>query len=76
MAEYREIIYEKQRGGVLITLNRPEAMNAISRNLIKELHTALDEVETPGNPRRSCHRRWTRLFRRQGPRKNGQRTPP
>jgi enoyl-CoA hydratase/carnithine racemase len=45
MAEYKEIIYEKQRGGVLITLNRPEAMNAISRNLIKELHGALDEVE-------------------------------
>jgi enoyl-CoA hydratase len=45
MADYKEIIYEKQRGGVLITLNRPEAMNAISRNLIKELHTALDEVE-------------------------------
>jgi enoyl-CoA hydratase/carnithine racemase len=45
MAEYKEIIYEKQRGGVLITLNRPEAMNAISRNLIKELHAALDEVE-------------------------------
>ena len=38
MADYKEIIYEKQRGGVLITLNRPEAMNAISRNLIKELH--------------------------------------
>jgi enoyl-CoA hydratase len=45
MAEYKEIIYEKQRGGVLITLNRPEAMNAISRNLIKELHGALDEIE-------------------------------
>ena len=29
----------------LITLNRPEAMNAISRNLIKELHAALDEIE-------------------------------
>src|SRR4029077_18517649 len=45
MADYKEILYEKQRAGVLITLNRPEAMNAISRNLIKELHTALDEVE-------------------------------
>jgi enoyl-CoA hydratase len=45
MAEYKEIIFEKQRGGVLITLNRPEAMNAISRNLIKELHGALDEIE-------------------------------
>ena len=28
MADYKEILYEKQRGGVLITLNRPEAMNA------------------------------------------------
>ncbi|HZA01689.1 MAG TPA: enoyl-CoA hydratase/isomerase family protein, partial [Hyphomicrobiaceae bacterium] len=46
MAEYKEILYEKQRGGVLITLNRPEAMNAISRSLITELHQALDEVET------------------------------
>jgi len=45
MADYKEILYEKQRGGVLLTLNRPEAMNAISRNLIKELHGALDEVE-------------------------------
>lgn len=45
MAEYKEILYEKQRKGVLITLNRPEAMNAISRNLIKEFHQALDQVE-------------------------------
>jgi enoyl-CoA hydratase/carnithine racemase len=45
MPDYKEILYEKQRGGVLITLNRPEAMNAISRTLIKELHQALDEVE-------------------------------
>jgi len=46
MTEYREILYEKRRGGVLITLNRPEAMNAISRSMIKELHEALDEVES------------------------------
>ena len=45
MADYKEILYEKQRGGALITLNRPEAMNAISRSMIKELHQALDEVE-------------------------------
>ncbi len=45
MEEYKEILYEKQRSGVLITLNRPEAMNAISRTLIKELHSALDHVE-------------------------------
>lgn len=46
MAEYEEILYEKQRSGVLITLNRPDAMNAISRSLLKELHHALDEAET------------------------------
>ena len=45
MSDYKEITYEKKRGGVLITLNRPEAMNAISRTLIQELHQALDEVE-------------------------------
>ena len=44
MPDYKEILYEKKRGGVLITLNRPEAMNAISRTIIKELHEALDEV--------------------------------
>ena len=45
MSEYKEILYEKQRRGALITLNRPEAMNAISRSMIKELHQALDEIE-------------------------------
>ena len=45
MAEYKEILYEKQRRGVLITLNRPEAMNALSRSLLKELHQALDDAE-------------------------------
>ena len=45
MPEYKEILYEKQRRGALITLNRPEAMNAISRGMIKELHETLDEVE-------------------------------
>ena len=45
MSDYKEILYEKRRGGALITLNRPEAMNAISRSMIKEIHRALDEVE-------------------------------
>ncbi len=45
MADYKEILYEKKHKGVLITLNRPEVMNAISRTLIRELHQALDEVE-------------------------------
>ncbi|HZH83048.1 MAG TPA: enoyl-CoA hydratase/isomerase family protein, partial [Phototrophicaceae bacterium] len=45
MPDYQEIRYEKKRCGALITLNRPDAMNAISRSMIKELHLALDEVE-------------------------------
>ena len=46
MADYKEILYEKQRKGVLITLNAPERMNAISPTLLKDLHQALDEIES------------------------------
>ena len=45
MSDYKEIIYQKQRGGVLITLNRPEALNAITRPMLKEFHDALDQAE-------------------------------
>ena len=45
MLDYQEILYEKQRSGVLITLNRPEALNAITRPMLKELHNALDQAE-------------------------------
>ena len=37
MAKYENILYEKQRKGVLITLNRPEALNAITPQLEDEL---------------------------------------
>ena len=45
MAEYENVLYEKQRKGVLITLNRPEALNSISPELEDEIHLALDEAE-------------------------------
>ena len=45
MGDYENILYDKQRKGVLITLNRPEALNALSRDLEDELHVALDEAE-------------------------------
>lgn len=45
MADYRTILYEKMRKGVLITLNRPEQLNAISDELHHELHAALKEAE-------------------------------
>jgi enoyl-CoA hydratase/carnithine racemase len=51
MSDFKEVLYEKQRGGVLLTLNRPEAMNAISRSMIKEIHQALDEAEQDSDVR-------------------------
>ncbi|MDA1096649.1 MAG: enoyl-CoA hydratase/isomerase family protein [Chloroflexi bacterium] len=44
MPEHKNILYEKQRKGVLITLNRPERLNAISPDLEREFHEALDEA--------------------------------
>ena len=43
--DYQDLLYEKQRNGVLITLNRPEVMNAISDELDVELHHALDAAD-------------------------------
>ena len=48
MADYENVLYEKQRKGVLITLNRPEQMNAFNLGLRRDLHEALDEAE--GDP--------------------------
>ena len=45
MTSYENILYEKQRGGVLITLNRPESLNALSPDLVRELHEALSEAD-------------------------------
>jgi enoyl-CoA hydratase/carnithine racemase len=45
MSDYTEILYEKQRKGVLITLNRPETMNAISRTIQQEIDQAFGEAE-------------------------------
>ena len=45
MVTYKTVLYQKQRRGVLITLNRPEALNGISRELEHELAAALTEAE-------------------------------
>ncbi len=45
MASYKNILYEKKRRGVLITLNRPNALNALNEALWSELDTALREAE-------------------------------
>lgn len=44
MADYENILYEKQRKGVLITLNRPAKLNALNSALLGELDGALAEA--------------------------------
>jgi enoyl-CoA hydratase/carnithine racemase len=46
MSSYQTILYQKQRRGVLITLNRANALNAINQELLNELDGALAEAET------------------------------
>jgi len=43
--EFSTIIFEKKEGVARITLNRPEALNALSPELISEMGVALDDVE-------------------------------
>ena len=42
---YETILYEKQDGYCLITLNRPQSLNALTVQMWKELSSALDEIE-------------------------------
>src|SRR5918999_804565 len=46
MADYQNILYQKQRQGVLITLNRPHALNAMNEELMGELDRALAQAES------------------------------
>ena len=45
MADYKTILYQKQRNAVLITLNRPNALNAMNQDMMNELDAALAEAE-------------------------------
>lgn len=42
---YQDLLYEIDAGIVTITLNRPEVMNALSPNLVAEMHRAFDEAD-------------------------------
>jgi enoyl-CoA hydratase len=48
---YENIIYEKEDGVVLITLNRPDSLNSLSAKLAKELERAADEITNDGSVR-------------------------
>ena len=49
--EFKYIIYEKSEGIATITLNRPEALNAFSKEVVNEVLQALEDVKTDGNVR-------------------------
>ncbi|HLG71298.1 MAG TPA: enoyl-CoA hydratase/isomerase family protein [Chloroflexota bacterium] len=48
---YENVLYEKSGPVVTITLNRPQTLNAISRELENELHQALDEADADDSAR-------------------------
>ena len=43
--EYKNIIFDLKDGIATITFNRPEVLNALNKELLQELSTALDEIE-------------------------------
>jgi enoyl-CoA hydratase/carnithine racemase len=51
MMEFKFIIYEKSEGIATITLNRPEALNAFSKEVVAEVFRALEDVKSDENVR-------------------------
>lgn len=49
--EFKHIIYEKSEGIATITLNRPGALNAFSREVVEEILQALEDVRNDENVR-------------------------
>ena len=49
--EFKFIIYEKSEGVATITLNRPEALNAFSKEVVEEILRALEDVKSDENVR-------------------------
>ncbi len=64
MADFENIIYEVENGRARITLNRPEKLNALSNDLLYELHEALWEADDNRERTLRHHQgRGTMLFR-------------
>lgn len=51
MSKYNELIYEVEGKKAIITLNRPQSLNALSLNLKKELTAALEQADADKNVR-------------------------
>jgi 2-(1,2-epoxy-1,2-dihydrophenyl)acetyl-CoA isomerase len=43
--DYREILFEKEKPLAMITMNRPEKLNAITPTMLREMLAALEEAE-------------------------------
>jgi enoyl-CoA hydratase len=48
---FKCIVYEKNKGVATITLNRPEALNAFSKEVVEEILDALEDVKKDENVR-------------------------
>ena len=44
--DYENLILERDEGVGIITLNRPEVLNALSRDLYRQIDEALEDLET------------------------------
>ena len=49
--EFKYVIYEKTEGVATITLNRPDALNAFSKEVVDEILLALDDAKADENVR-------------------------
>jgi len=49
--DFKYIIYEKSEGIATITLNRPEALNAFSKDVVEEVMQALEDLRSDENVR-------------------------
>jgi enoyl-CoA hydratase len=43
--QYRTLLYEKGEGLGILTINRPEALNALNSQVLKEIYFLLEEIE-------------------------------
>ena len=46
---YKDILYSVEERIATITLNRPDRMNALTKNLLEELHRAFDAADADRN---------------------------
>ncbi|WP_448124863.1 enoyl-CoA hydratase-related protein [Pseudomonas veronii] len=51
MKTYQDILVEERHGVVTLTLNRPEALNALRTQTLQEIVTALDSLQGSGSAR-------------------------